>query len=422
MKWLERVRQILYRNNSVENQQGAMDRAIDCWSRLYRQGSVTGAGKLRLPAAIAGELARLAVCELQSEITGGQRAQWLEQQYIKVIRRLRVWAEYGFACGGMVLKPYPKDGGLVTECVRAECFTPLEYGADGEITAAEFREYRQYGGRRYCRVERHSLEMGSYRITNHVYDQGGREVGLSLVPAWQDMAGEVALEGIDRPLFVYFRTSMANSVDQESPLGVSVYAGAVELISQAEEQWERIQWEYKGGELAVDASEDLFEHRRDGSVILPEGSERLFRAHDIDLGQSGGNFLTVFSPALRDQSLFNGFNNIVRRIEFNCGLAYGTISDPNNVERTAQEIRSGKQRSYAAVRDLQRSLEQALEDLCRVMDIWATLEDLCPQGDWEVKFCWGDSIVVDSETLREQERKDVELGIMTKEEYRENWL
>ena len=53
----------------------------------------------------------------------------------------------------------------------------------------------------------------------------------------------------------------------------------------------------------------------------------------------------VFAPPIRDKSLINGFNAILRRVEFNSGLAYGTLSDLNTVDKTAEEIKTSKQRS-----------------------------------------------------------------------------
>ncbi|MEG2087214.1 MAG: phage portal protein [Angelakisella sp.] len=419
MKLLERMKGLF----AGEGQPPAsgMERQIADWARLYRQGSLTGRSKLRLPSAIASELARLAVCELDSSVVGEARGAYLDRQYQRVRKQLRVWAEYGFACGGMVLKVIPRGGELPVECITAENFVPLEQDSTGRVTAAEFWEERWLEGRRYRRMERHRLEGSRYTITNRVLDRWGNEVPLGTLPCWAELAAQATLEGIHRPLFVCFRTPMANCMEPDSPLGVSVYAAASQLIEQAEQQWERIEWEYKGSELAVDASEDLFEHRRDGSVVLPQGQERLFRAHDLDIGQSGGKFLEVFSPEIRDRALFCGLDSILRRIEFNCGLAYGTISDPQQVERTAQEVRAGRQRSYAMVCDLQGALEAALRELCEVLDIWATVYELCPDEPWQLRVCWGDSVLVDSETLRESHRKDVAAGLMSVQEYRAVW-
>lgn len=421
MNWLERVRTIF--NERIPKrvtEQDGMGEQIARWARLYQQGRLGGDSSLRLPTAIAGEFARLAVCELETRIVGGERGGYLQRQYGPAVRQLRAWAEYGFACGGMVLKVLPRGGRLGVECIGADRFTPLAWNG-GQLTDAEFTETAYCLDRRYTRTERHSLGEGQYRITNTVRDGSGRVATLGEVAAWSNLAPCAVFEGVERPLFVYFRTPMANSTAPQSPLGVSVYANVVELMEQAEEQWERIDWEYRGSELALDVSEDLFEHRRDGSVVLPQGKERLFRAYDIDIGQSSGKFLEVFSPAIRDVSLFNGLNNILRRIEFGCGLAYGSLSDPHNVERTAEEVRAGKQRSYATVCDLQAALEQALEELAQVLDIWATLQGSCEPGEWRQEFCWGDSIVTDSDTLRRNHREDVAAGLMNPEEYRSIW-
>ena len=80
---------------------------------------------------------------------------------------------------------------------------------------------------------------------------------------------------------------------------------------------------------------------------LPKRKNQIYRKYDVD--SLDGNFYNIFSPEIRDSSQFNYFNKILQRIEFNCGLAYGTLSDPQTVEKTAEEIRTSKQRSYTQV-------------------------------------------------------------------------
>ena len=65
------------------------------------------------------------------------------------------------------------------------------------------------------------------------------------------------------------------------------------------------------------------------------------------------------------------FNNQMKLIEFACCLAYGTLSDPQNVDKTATEIKTSKQRSYTFVSDTQQALQTALEDLVYAMNFWA---------------------------------------------------
>ncbi len=70
----------------------------------------------------------------------------------------------------------------------------------------------------------------------------------------------------------------------------------------------------------------------------------------------------------------------MKLIEFACCLAYGTLSDPQNVDKTATEIKTSKQRSYTFVSDTQLALQTALEDLVYAMNFWASLYGLVPPG------------------------------------------
>ena len=132
-------------------------------------------------------------------------------------------------------------------------------------------------------------------------------------------------------------------------------------------------------------------------------------------------FMETYSPPIRDESFFNGLNNQLRKIEFNCNLAYGTLSDPNNTDKTAEEIRASKQRSYSFVSDCQTALQNALEDLVDAMCFWCDVYGLAPSGSCNTSFSWDDSIVVDADKERDQDRQDVAMGAMQLWEYRMKW-
>lgn len=148
---------------------------------------------------------------------------------------------------------------------------------------------------------------------------------------------------------------------------------------------------------------------------LPKHSERLFRK--LDLQGENGDFYSVFSPEIRDSSLFNGFNRILRQIEFNCGLAYGTLSEVNETAKTATEIKTSRQRSYSTVADIQKALQTALENLIVSMDELCTLYGIAPNGEYEVSFEFDDSLIVDSGTDQAIMLQEVGAGIIKPEIY-----
>ena len=211
--------------------------------------------------------------------------------------------------------------------------------------------------------------------------------------------------------------------DSDSPLGVSVYSRAPELVEEADRRYSNICWEYEGTQLAIHIATSLLKYNNDRNKFeYPGGQERLYRNVEYNAGAADKPFIDTFSPEIRDTALFNGFNNQLRLIEFACNLAYGTLSDPQNVDKTATEIKVSKQRSYTFVSDTQMALQKALEDLVYAMNFWAVLYGLIPLGNkYQVSFVWDDSIIVDAEAERQTDRQDVAMGVMSLAEYRSKW-
>lgn len=381
-----------------------MQAAIDLWGSMFKDQAPwidENTESLGLPAAIAGEIARLATTEFESTIEGSPRADFLQEEYNRVIDSLRNNTEIAAAGGGLVFKPYVDGDHIAIDCIPAWRFLPTTFNSRGEVTGAVFVEQVTKGKTYYTRMEQHQLTNSGYQIRNLAFTSStqasiGTPCPLGTVDEWADLEPEAIIRHKDgsipdRALFSYFRIPFANNIDPASPLGVSVFGRAARLIEQADKQYSRILWEFEGTELAIDASEGALK-TANGVTKQPTRRKRLFRELGIDRG-TGGDLYEVFSPEIRDTSLFNGLDKILKRIEFNCYLSYGTLSDPQNVEKTAEEIKSSKQRSFSAVRDVQKSMQTALEHLVWIMDVYTSLYKLAPKGEYEVSFSWGDGIM-----------------------------
>ena len=107
-------------------------------------------------------------------------------------------------------------------------------------------------------------------------------------------------------------------------------------------------------------------------------------------------------------------------IEFNTGLSYGVLSDPQTVAMTATEIESSKQRMYATVFDIQNALENTISDLVYAVSTLADLYQLAPNDEYEILFDWGDGIIKDTQAQQEElehMRADVAAGLLKPELY-----
>lgn len=397
-----------------------MSSSIDLWNLIYLNRAPwlnKDVKSLNLGSVIANEIARLITVEFESEITEND---FLKVQYNKVLNDLRRYVEYGCAKGGIVFKPYIDEGSIAIDYVQADRFFPTTYNTKGEITGAVFIEQKRIGKKLYTRMEHHNLEGTTYTIQNMAFcaennlqddnSDIGSPVPLKEIDEWASLEPITKIQNIKKTLFAYFKIPLANNIDTNSPLGVSVFSRAIEQIKEAEKQYSRILWEFEGSELAINASVDCFKQDERGNVVLPKGRERLYRAMEYGVGEFN-KAMETFSPDIRDTSLFNGLNNLLKRIEFNCNLSYGTISDPQAIEKTAEEIISSKQRMYSFIKDCQRALQYALDDLIYSMSVLGQLYHLC-NGNYKVSYNWDDSIVVNKDKELESMRADVASGII----------
>lgn len=400
----------------------AMTIALQQWTSMYINEATwlnTYVKSLNLPAAIAGEIARAVTIELEVTISGSARADFLAEQFGEVVPHLRGLIEYGNAKGGLMFKPYIVGDGITVDYVQADQFYPVSFDANGDIVACVFSDQRKIGDSWYTRLEYHSFTDEGYFVKNAAFkgttkSDLGSPVPLDSVDAWSDLAEEATISGLDRPLFAYFKYPSANNIDPTSPLGVSCYARAVDLIQQADQQWSDLLWELDSAKRVLFLDDLAFDKDSDGKPILP--NQRLYRI----LRRGGGvddNLFEEWSPDIREENLLNVLDATLKKVEFNCGLAYGTISDPATVDKTATEIVASRQRSAATVVDSQKALERTLNHLLYAMDIWATLGKLATKGTYEIVYAFDDSIVTDRDAQFSHDTQTVGMSAMPKTQF-----
>ncbi len=401
--------------------------ALVKWINMYLdtppwKGGSAGIKTLQLPAAIAGEIARAVTIEMEVETTGSPRADYINEAMKPVIKHIRKNIEYGCAHGGIMFKPYNSENGIGVDYPQADQFYPVAFDANGNMTSCIFTDQRVIGQFVYTRVEFHRmLPRKVYTITNQVYRSTskadlGSLVSFDSVADWAGLEPETTIVGIEKPLFAYFKYPLANNVDPSSPLGVSCYSRAVDLIQQADQQWTDLLLEFETGKRALYVDELAFGRDLHNNPILP--NKRLYRtlktAGDIN---GKHEMFEDFTPSIREANILAGLDAMLKRIEFTCGLSYGTLSDPQNVALTATEIKTSKQREYATITDTQKALQETLDHLQYAIDIFVTLGNLAPKGSYETTYWFDDSIVTDHDTQFTQDMQALD-RVMSRVEFR----
>lgn len=404
---------------------------IDLWLNMYGGNAPwlkENDQSLGLAAIIASEVARLVTLEMEIEVSGSPMADYINEMLDMIRKNARTIVEYACAGGGLIIKPCVGNQKIHPEFIQANNFFPVAYNSSLKITSAYF-VYRHWEGKKiYSRLEKHTLDGTKYTVTNEAYVSSveqslGKPCYLFEVSEWADIEPEVSMDDVEEPLFAYLKVPVGNTTDMSSPLGVSVYSRAVSLIRDADEQYQSLMWEYRGGELAIDAASDAFDNGS-GIPSLPKGKERLFRMNELDAAKTSGgskDLLKEWAPDLRDSNYMSGLNRILIQIEDACCLSRGTLSDAQETAKTATEIKIMKQRSYALISDLQTSFQNAIDDYIYAVYCLASLYDLAPDGKYTATYQWDDSVIVDAEAERLRDQQEVSQGLMQKWEYRVKW-
>lgn len=371
---------------------------------------------LGIEEGICREFADCALVEMETSLSNER----LDRIYQKNISNLNENIQEGLALGSFVLKPL---GEAAAEFVSADKIIPISFGDDGKPNDIAFLTVKKVGDVDYfTRFERHYFINGNLTIENKCFhSQTSRDIGLpcslEAVEEWANIdPGPITYPGMNRMDFGYYRNPIKNRIDG-SACGVSVYESAVDLIRKADIQGARLDWEYESGERAIHVdNKALKQDKSTGRFSMEKLKKRLYRGLNLEAGKDQ-ELLKEYSPEMRDEAFKRGLEEYKREIEFSVGLAYGDLSDVQEVAKTATEIKTSKNRKYNRVTAIQNNLYDCLEDFAAGLAFYNSMLN----SGYEFSCKFNDSILTDEETERNQDRADVSMGAMQLWEYRMKW-
>jgi len=400
-----------------------MTKKIEEWRDMYKGKAHwvdnDAVYSLRLEQGICKEFANVTLNEMTAKVSNDK----LNNIFESAIEKLNENLQSGLAVGSFIIKPLGENK---VEYITADKFVPVEFDSQGRLTKVVFIATKKIDDNNvYHRLEFHSVDARGLTIINKAFHSNsetelGKEVSLESIEEWSNLHEQVIYAGMLKPDFGYYRNPIKNEIDN-SFCGVSIFDSAINLIKKADTQFGRLDWEYESGERAVHVDVTALQASpilgTDGKTkyVMPKLNKRLYRG--MNLEGKNGDLLEDYSPELRDANFINGLEEYKREIEFNVGLSYGDLSNPQSVEKTATEVKASKKRKYNTVSAIQKNLKECLEDLVYALAFYNALTTT----GYEFICNFKDSILVDEETERQQDRQDVSMGVMSHLEYRMKW-
>ena len=238
----------------------------------------------------------------------------------------------------------------------------------------------------YVRIAEYAIENGVYIIRQRA-NLNGREIELTDVPEWQNIAPEIKIGGVDKlPIGIY--TCPASNRRPKKIDGVPITFGCAETIEKIESCLNQIEEEYKNKEVRVFADETLF------------GKDKKLSKMYVKLHASGGlnekALLDVFDPAFRDSALYNRLEHLFAQLEKEVGTSRGILTDLSVSGGTATEIKRATYNTFALCSDISRNVEKYFDDLMYGVNVLAEFYGITPRGEYDVVYNWSYSLLEDA--------------------------
>lgn len=422
----------LFHNYSIKeitgidtNISSEMYRAIELWSDMMSgqapwNDKAPSCGVLK---QIAGRLSMLVSreigLEVQNEAIKGAM-EHIDKNVDKIV-------DYIALIGGCIVRPVFSNSKLQYETLPLGNYLPTRYDFDGTLTGALIMKQIQNGAKKWLLIEKHTYENKIHTVECSLYrNEGGalRKTSLTDCPQTADITPFYVWQNVKQPMIIEFRNHAVNKIDG-SNVPVPIIAGAEDLIKDADEQYERMNWEQEGGKMRIFADRDMFQKRQKrngettGVKITPELNKLLVQVDGDGIGE--GKKITEHAPTLRTSAQNEMFQQILRRIELTCNLGKGTISDMESVQQTATQYSGGRAELYAIVDKIEDEIETKYHHTAEVLAHMAAAYGI-GANNAEIKVTWNNDATRKDETAAKQMAlQEISAGVKNKWEYRKDF-
>lgn len=217
---------------------------------------------------------------------------------------------------------------------------------------------------------------------------------------------------IDRP-------NIANNFDYLLPVGVPVYANALDVLESVDKAFNCYGNEFDNGALLLMVKMPATRYE-DGKPTLNNNDSRFYLLPE-DTQQ--GNVVEPISPQLRTQQLNIGLQDQLNILSSKCGFGETYYRFSGDSIATATQVISENSTMFRTIKKHEIILEQALTELCRVLlRLGNTAMNAGLDENVEISIDFDDSIIEDKQTDFTRDMQLLQSGIMNDWEFRMKWM
>lgn len=417
----------------------AMPKQTDLWMQWY-QGDVnkfhnyteyngkedvkTHRRTLNMAKKVAEDWANLLLNE-RTDVAYGNDVQ--KKELDELYNKVGFWQkgnegiEKAFAlANGAFVEGFDEDNNVRFQFVYAKKIYPLTFEQD-KVTECAFANINSDD----VVIQGHMLghvvdgvftpdKKGNYciRTTRYKVVKGSTDnVGGLIDDIWFDTKSKICWFQLVKP-------NIANNINIGSPLGISVFANAVDVLQGVDLAYDGLCEEMRISKSKMIINKKLLQRDEEGErYIFDVNQTGFYYAGDFE----GAKPIEVYAPTLRTEQYFAGINNSLNLLSSKVGFGENHYRYDQNGISTATQVISQNSEMFRTIRkheillyDVIVNATKALMYINNEFSNNAYKFDL----DEEIKPIFDDSIIEDKESELLRDRADVQAGLMSKVEYR----
>ena len=304
--------------------------------------------------------------------------------------------------------------------VAAQDIIPLSWD-NGIISECAFAIEKTIKAQKYVYCQIHHLVNGTYDIENHLYKKDNEQLSeaeMKEVEGFENVSPTVHT-GSDKRWFVIDRLNIANNSSMDNPMGISVFANAIDQLRGVDVAYDSYVNEFIlgkkrimvkpsamkdiDGNMAFDANDVTF-------YVMPEDAHDDSVIHEIDL-------------SLRTDAHKTGIQDMLNMLSTKCGFGESHYKFENGSIATATQIVSENSTLFRTIKKHEIILEDVLVEIARIiLRLGNTYLGQSLNEDVEISVDFDDSIIEDKGTEFQRDVQMLSMGILQPYEFRMKWM
>ena len=377
--------------------------------------NVTKKYTLKMPKTICEDRADI----LLNENTDIVVADEASQKYIDdVFDRTEFWSNAnqlietaGWSGTGAFVE-YLENGEPQINYISGDHIYPLSW-RDNKITECAFASVifdLTMGECLYIAIHRRDASTGIYTVTNHLFNDKGDQVALP--------EGTLAVWNTKQtiPTFQIVKFAMMNNLDKNNPMGISLYANAIDVLKTLDTAFDSLANEFIMGRKRIFVDSSIVNVSTEGEIVpLFDPSDTVFYSIPGLSGDTENKLpIRESNMELRVSEHVDTIQAALDLLSLKVGFGRGFYRFEAMQVTTATEVISTDSKMYRRIRKDEIALESALRALTQAL---LALGGFDPMQEITVQF--NDNVIEDTNAIAQRALAEYQSKVISLEQYYE---